>query len=189
MDSGQLLRGEAILESPSGRARSRGARGDHDGGWGRGAGRLRRRTDGARRRRPTSSNAAIQEESLDLGGLLRPPRSALLATVVLRRHQFAVPVENRVRRRYGRHLLECLPTEHLAHLRQAPTFPVRRIRSLPSRSSSAAFSARWYAVTRVWCNANHIPIYAARNRKGRGSAFTAITVVVARPIRPFYAPR
>src|SRR5450432_2544530 len=64
-----------------------------------------------------------------------------------------------------------------------------RHRCLPSRSSSAAFSARWYSITRAWWSPNHIPIHAAKNCSGRGSDFSVVAVFAVRPIRPFYAPR
>ena len=64
-----------------------------------------------------------------------------------------------------------------------------RHRCLPSRSSSAAFSARWYSITRAWWSPNHIPIHAAKNCSGRGSDFSVVAVFAVRSIRPFYASR
>jgi len=51
-----------------------------------------------------------------------------------------------------------------AKRRRSPS--VSRSRCLPSRSGSAAFSARWYSITRACCSPTHIPIHAARNCRG-----------------------
>jgi hypothetical protein len=75
---------------------------------------------------------------------------------------------------------------NFARRRRSPS--VNRIRCFPSRSKSAAFSARWYSITRAWCPPNHIPIHAAKNCNGSGNSFSA-EVVAARAIRLFYASR
>jgi len=65
----------------------------------------------------------LQQQSHDLRCLLRPPCPTLLAAVVLRRHQLAVPAENGVRRRDRRHFLQRPPAKRLTQLRQAPDVP------------------------------------------------------------------
>jgi hypothetical protein len=60
---------------------------------------------------------------------------------------------------------DCLPS--FASRRRSPS--VNRSRGFPSRSKSAAFSARWYSITRALCSPNYIPIHAAKNCSGSGS--------------------
>jgi hypothetical protein len=96
----------------------------------------------------------------------------------------AVPSQHGVRRRNGRHLLQCLPAQSLAQLRQTPTLPVRQsepalAEPLQKRRVLRALVLDYTSL--VLSEPRRDP--RRQNCNGSGSGFSAVTVFAVRPFR------
>src|SRR6267378_3281267 len=126
------------------------------------------------------------QQADDAGHGARSPRPAFGAAIVLLRHQFAVPTQDRIWRRHRGNLTKSPASELPPQHRQSSPIPIFEAES----SATELLAEQLNLFTLVFdqlllAAAQPQPIHAARNRTGSGSDVSRLGLTIARlPLPP-----